>query len=1126
MYETIEFEVSAQHAVLELSLDNIAVGNTILFKNNVVEPTGTIYAILPDTNKSLIEWYSSTALTGPCAELVLLTDKDVSFGDADFREFLKIVVSDNKYYRDGEQFLVMRDEAHHSRKNTFEDCRINSGYFLCNALKIINGEVSDELKLALHGSDTSLEIAGTYGKVSRIGSIRTEGSEKIKSIKLDHVDIADNLICEGSENLSLNKVRSGSGDTRFIADNIERFSDVESLGREVIVRSNKLKINSLLAPIGKVDIDVNSYIEFTRDGGGNFRGIELHVDVSRATDKNVEIPYGVVKFNKIVVNGANKLKIPGSVVANILEITDCNKVTLNEVSAGYLKYQAAKGAIEFGGFSGARAKVDSVCLVGNISAEFSGPSEIFDLEAEGKSYVYIRDHYKGNIIKLNLNIEPLEVISHDVDGNLGLLISNNYDKVVEIDTILSKINYFYVNGSVKLGRVLCQPVDANYNIIDIAVKNLKDISIQEFFAGFDHNIVIDLSTGKMSLVQSLDRALTGSSIIASVHGSVQNYLNIRAGQGLSFSGNLKVIEGDIDLFCLFGKLSVKGNLTANNEIRLIAVEGSLDLTATLNARSVVTYAKTDNYLANIELNAKEFLSTVLRKYIVRDSIINSDKTVIISQDSELYMRASLVKAKLITMKAREDLVIRKSTLMSEQAQGYEAMHIDMRENSVQGKKVGRIATGDINIIDSRETANEILNIAGSDSGLRQFYKHFISEYDQIDGPGSASDNASTTDSMRGDACHNDTNDSNNLKPKGDTAKGSIRIEKSDIRANKITNIAGKNITIENSRVCANVMENDVEQGNLHVLATQLAAVSMKNITRNTVISNSELVAAHDMYFKALQNFLSIASNIELDQHQVALFTSDTNAKNRFGERLVKVGFDVKGVEVLGLIDSGNDNRGGGIREVNYRMIDSSTLGIEPFVILQKEDPGVIMIDAHTGVLIGSKVRASGDKSQVIIRTTNRTELLHILPVEFYNAIMFSGGFNSEGLQNVITKIEAGFIDIDGGNLINLVGALLKGVTGNLKADYVLTSSAVTRINEIQHVLHELSPWLAHPRLYNMIVNSTYVPTKLEFSELTRIDVGRGKVDLYFPYRFIFYNCFLPIFCVMICSQKQIIHHIT
>ncbi|MCC8371841.1 MAG: hypothetical protein LN568_03725 [Rickettsia endosymbiont of Pseudomimeciton antennatum] len=48
-------------------------------------------------------------------------------------------------------------------------------------------------------------------------------------------------------------------------------------------------------------------------------------------------------------------------------------------------------------------------------------------------------------------------------------IQNAGNNKVEIDAILAKLNSFNISGSVKLGQIICQPIDSKYNLIQINV---------------------------------------------------------------------------------------------------------------------------------------------------------------------------------------------------------------------------------------------------------------------------------------------------------------------------------------------------------------------------------------------------------------------------------------------------------------------------------------------------------------------------------------------------------------------------------------------------------------------------------------------------------------------------------
>lgn len=288
------------------------------------------------------------------------------------------------------------------------------------------------------------------------------------------------------------------------------------------------------------------------------------------------------------------------------------------------------------------------------------------------------------IIKLNLNLDvQRDNINAERDGYFGLHIQNAGNKKVDIEAILAKLNSFNVSGSVKLGQVICQPIDRRYNLIQINVKYLSNISIDGFFAGFDHNIVIEKATGKISLVQSMDRALTTSQIFASVNCAMQDFLTIRAGQGLSFHGNIRIVDGDIELYTLFGVLSARGSLTAK-QIKLLAIEGSLDISATLDTYSLVTYAKTESYIHDTIINAIQFLAQTVGHYIQARSNVNTSKTVIISESSDVMLIASRMQSTILEVTSTRDLRVDESSMRAT-AQAYRGDNVYVTDSNISGQ---------------------------------------------------------------------------------------------------------------------------------------------------------------------------------------------------------------------------------------------------------------------------------------------------------------------------------------------------------------------------------------------------------------------------------------------------------
>ncbi len=877
-----DFYVSSDKAVLELHNEDI---DYIRIYNNLIDPTDTIYCILPFSrdNKPLY-WHSTTTLTGPPADLVILTQNlnrsSLSVEDADFRQFRSITVSDNKFYRDGDRFLVIQQDEHNNNSVTFRNCQALNADFFCNKLTWIGGRVKNNLSVELHGLNSELTIKGNDETRAVIGTLIIPENIKPLRVCLENVAIITNSSCENVKILSLKNVKSGSGVCKLIAEEIEELSNFQNLSTEFIVKSEIANIGSFISPIGKVYIDVYSFIEFRADGDGRFQGLDLNIDVSRAIEKKIEMPYGIVKFDKINIKGASVIDIPGILIAEQMEIINCLQLNLNESRIGHLKYQAAQGKVFFGKHSAKTTTIDSLWLIGNITANFQGPTELFDLDSEGRSHIVIFSDYKGKFIKLNLNLDARrDNISSDRDGYFGLHIQNAGNKKVEIDAILAKLNSFNISGSVKLGQIICQPIDSKYNLIQINVQYLSHISIDGFFAGFDHNIVIEKATGKISLVQSMDRALSTSQIIAGINCAMQDFLTIRAGQGLSFHGNIKVIDGNIELYSLFGVLSARGSLTAK-QIKLLAIGGSLDISAHLDTHSLVTYSKTDSYIRDTIINAIQFLAHTVGHYIQIGSNVTTNKTVIVSENGDIMLRASSMQSALLEMTSGKDIGVDKSNIQATD-QRYRSDNTYIMDSNISGqtssiqsqKDIGIIRTNiivqqvtnqtgqDLMVVESNVTSRQMANVAGrdiavSDSQVSSRLLKVVSDRDtRVD----TSNIQATDQSYRSDNTYimdsNISGQTSSFRSYQD-----IGIVRSNISSRQqATNQAGQNLRIVESNVTSNQMAN-VAGRDIGVDSSNIQVTDQSYRSDNIYVTDSN-ISGHTSSFESQKDIGIVRSNI-------------------------------------------------------------------------------------------------------------------------------------------------------------------------------------------------------------------------------------------------------------------------
>ena len=324
------------------------------------------------------------------------------------------------------------------------------------------------------------------------------------------------------------------------------------------------------------------------------------------------------------------------------------------------------------------------------------------------------------------------------------------------------------------------------------------------------------------------------------------------------------------------------------------------------------------------------------------------------------------------------------------------------------------------------------------------------------------------------------------------ANGNISFRETNIvSTNGLHNKAGGNIEVESgsevvARAVVNESGGDTTIKDSSVYGRNVMLDSKKGLN----IDSSLILADHNIFLRALENFLSVSSSITLGQHPHKVFIYKEGVDKQ-GKPLIRYGFSLSSIEAIGII--GQKGLNNNFADSQFLLANSSK--VDPGV-LANENKKAIIIDADTGVIIGSSLSAKNH--QIIIKTKHGIELL---PLNLYNAAMFSGGFNTESVGALITKIEAGLIDLDGGSLIKSVGAYLRAAQGSLKADYIIDEQFKTEIVAKNRSLQELSIWLGDSQdIYDLVVNSSVVPTRLEFSEVTKIDLGKGKVNLFYPYQ--------------------------
>ena len=435
-----------------------------------------------------------------------------------------------------------------------------------------------------------------------------------------------------------------------------------TVGETDITSEGKILITNINSPTGKFYIAANSYIHFKTDQEGCLSGMDLVLDMSKSSEVKREVlfPNQKFKFDTITILGATKVAMSSGGSTKELLLKNCDNVDIHHLVAKTVKYSADKKSL----LSCDNSQIyEDFLMLGNISAVFQ-KIELNNLEASGLCNIHFNGMAKCKILKLNLNLDASNP-DNSIENNLGINIENKDKEPTIIETILAKLSKFYIKGNVKLGTVIIQPIDKISTLFWVDMQYGSRLVADKIFVGFDHDIIIDPKTGSIN-IQRTKNVLTGSELFSSVSNTkVDKFVYVKAGLGIRFNGNLEVINGDIGLFTKYGDIFLNGKLRASENLIVSASSGSVMMQgAQLDAKLITVYSGTNTYFAETLMKAQEIVSYSLSHYIqTNNSNLQASRITIIAKD-DLIINSSLITSNQLTMDSGGDTAILDSELIS------------------------------------------------------------------------------------------------------------------------------------------------------------------------------------------------------------------------------------------------------------------------------------------------------------------------------------------------------------------------------------------------------------------------------------------------------------------------------
>jgi hypothetical protein len=298
-----------------------------------------------------------------------------------------------------------------------------------------------------------------------------------------------------------------------------------------------------------------------------------------------------------------------------------------------------------------------------------------------------------------------------------------------------------------------------------------------------------------------------------------------------------------------------------------------------------------------------------------------------------------------------------------------------------------------------------------------------------------------------------------------------------------TLIKAQNLVLHSLKSYVQISESKIRACNIAVIADGDVGISSSTITsstsyiksaQNVSIQNSEVIG-YSILVQSIHDFVQINSNIKLVQHPHVLFAHQPSSDHTIMKGGIKVATDI---EIIGLYDI--EKKSLPPARLSWKQVED----INNIPLLE----GSAYIEANRGFIIGSTLDSN---NSVIIKTHDSIE---VVPLSLYNETLDSGGFNKKSIIKVISKINAGLIQINAKNSATFVGSLLKAASGSVDSEVIFLLDSPESISTQQKRVKTLTGFIDSDLPKNPTVGDYF-----DFSKSTHVESAISNLNVYSQY---------------------------
>jgi hypothetical protein len=662
--------VSGENSVIDLSLEDLTSVGVLRLCNESANPATQIFLNLPAlaNNSDKLLWQSKVELQGATSDLIVLFKNSTHILNGDFDSFDNVLLSDHRILEKTNQHVILDPENHYPDiKLMIDKFKTKSGYIFCSHLDLLKGgRIREFLGIRNSTPDPRINFTVDGSGYEQFIIKELELASPIERLLLDHVDVTSEFKLPKVNRLLMKGCNTLQNSEYQNVGQIENL-ELNTAGLLAKVRADSVRIGKLIGDRGKFYIAAKSYIDFKLSDSGDLKGIDLVLDMkdSALQGKKVTFPGKAFHFDLVRIIGADEVQVPLGGVCRTMQLLNCSSVVASCLEVEEITYQIPDKPL--GRLTLTQVKAICLLVEGKVAANLRDlKAEL--VEGKGLCNITVYGNSKITALRNNLDLDASNKAGLIKEQQAVVYLENSPGEKIFIKQILAKLSTFHIKGDMEIGNVVIQTIKDIHTHLWVQLVSHGRLRLDSLMVSHDHGFMVNKHTGEI-IIQRVGNMISYGDVNAQVSSAtVNDWLFVKAGNGIRFDGQVRIIQGDFGLFAGMGDISINGHVASSNAIVLSSQYGQISTHhSNLESGSIVLHAGGSVYSYDSVLKATEQMVIYsLGKYIALEASDFTAPNIALISKGDIGINNSKINSNLLVACAGANIRIGNSDVISSQ----------------------------------------------------------------------------------------------------------------------------------------------------------------------------------------------------------------------------------------------------------------------------------------------------------------------------------------------------------------------------------------------------------------------------------------------------------------------------